>query len=232
MLSAPEEENSPRPWPGCVLSVLGGVARGRLPALLVGQGSPQTANRWLAARTAQAGAELVPKHRKLQVSSSAPSRFSSTRIHGGRKRLHTECLHPCPALLLSALSSARMAQRAPGLLATPPGLVLTSTRLYPSKAARSKHNLRHKAGLEELRRPQSFLFLMPAQRLPAHCEADTRAGCWDSPRAACGSRNTAELRAGCCTNSQGLGCLAALGPEPSHPRQLCWLEHAVVSTTT
>lgn len=62
------------PQPGFVCATLGGAAGGSLPALPVGQGSLQTANRWLSTRTAQAGFELLPEHRKLQVSSSAPSK--------------------------------------------------------------------------------------------------------------------------------------------------------------
>ena len=74
------------PWLGFVRTMLGGAAGGSLPALPVGQGSLQTANRWLSTRTARAGFELVPKHRKLQVSSSAPSKFSSTRLYTEKGR--------------------------------------------------------------------------------------------------------------------------------------------------
>lgn len=51
-------------------------------------------NRWLPTGTAQAGFELVPKHRKLQAPSSAPSKFSSQNPRWERKRsLYVESLH-------------------------------------------------------------------------------------------------------------------------------------------
>lgn len=127
----PMRPRSPRP--GFVHTMLGGAAGGSLPALPVGQGSLQTANRWLSTRTAQAGFELVPKHSKLQVSSSAPSKFSSTRIYIEKGR--GACvLSPfisgflcCSASLHSTFSYASMHWRTPDLLARTSSLVLAST---------------------------------------------------------------------------------------------------------
>lgn len=60
--------------------------RGNAASAAGGPGSLQTAHRWLPATTASDGFELVPRHRKLQALSSAPSKFSSTKIDTERGR--------------------------------------------------------------------------------------------------------------------------------------------------
>lgn len=57
-----------------------------------GPWQPPADNRWFLTGTAQSGFELVPKHRKLQAPSSAPSEFSSQR-RKRKKSLYVESLH-------------------------------------------------------------------------------------------------------------------------------------------
>lgn len=160
----PMRPRSPRP--GSVHTTLGGAAGGSLPALPVGQGSLQTANRWLSTRTARAGFERVPEHRKLQVSSSAPSKFSSTRIYTEKGRgVCTSCPFVSGFLCRSvsshsAFSYARMHRRMLRLLVRPPGLMLTSTNRTASDSIipslqqtrpklRAERYIMHKAGLKD-----------------------------------------------------------------------------------
>lgn len=170
-------------WPrlGSVRTTLGGAGRGSLPALPVGQGSLQTANRWLSTRTARAGFELVPKHRKFQVSSSAPSKFSSTRIYVEKGLVCTSspfvsAFLCCSVSLDSAISYAITHQRTLRLLTKPPGLMLASTNRTTSHSTtpslqqttrpklRAKRHIMHKAGLTDSSgapQPQAMLLPLP-----------------------------------------------------------------------
>lgn len=59
-----------------------------------GPRQPPADNRWLSTGTAPAGFELLPKHRKLQAPSSAPSKFSSQDLcREGKRSLYIESPH-------------------------------------------------------------------------------------------------------------------------------------------